>query len=78
MAPLERQVKACFRNFNVTKGTATLSVTVEPSGKVTRAATVGKHAGSPAGGCAASAARRVTFPAFTGKATTISYSYDLR
>jgi hypothetical protein len=78
MAPLDRQVKACFRNFNITKGVATLSLTVDPSGRVARAATVGRHAGTPAGGCAASAARRVVFPAFPGNAVTISYSYDLR
>ena len=78
MAPLERAVKACFRNFNVTKGAATLSVTVEPSGRIARVATAGRHAGTPAGGCAASAARRAKFPAFAGKPVTISYSYDLR
>jgi hypothetical protein len=78
MGPLDRQVKACFRNFNLTKGTVSLSVTVDPSGRVAKAATVGRHAGSPAGGCAATAARRVSFPSFTGKPVTINYSYDLR
>ncbi|HEY3358436.1 MAG TPA: TonB family protein, partial [Polyangia bacterium] len=78
MEPLRKQVVACFRNFNLTKGTVTLSVTLAPTGRITRAATLGRYGQTPAGRCAAAAAKQVVFPPPQGKRATVTYAYRLR
>jgi len=59
-------------------GVGKVQVTFAPSGKVTSATVMGPpFAGTPVGGCAASAFRRAHVPAFSGNAVTVSKSFAI-
>jgi hypothetical protein len=54
-------------------GTATLTITFAPSGRVTSANIQGPpFAGTPTGGCIANAMRHAHVPAFSGDRVTVS------
>jgi predicted Zn finger-like uncharacterized protein len=60
-------------------GTGKVQVTFAPSGRVTSANVNGApFAGTPVGGCVASAFRRARIPAFTGNPVTVSKSFSVR
>jgi predicted Zn finger-like uncharacterized protein len=60
-------------------GSGKVQVTFAPSGRVTSAnVTGGPFAGTPVGGCVASAFRRARIPAFTGNPMTVSKSFSVR
>jgi hypothetical protein len=69
---------ACRKGDDPT-GTAVVLVTFAPSGRVTSATVNGKpFAGTPTGGCIASAMRRATVPPFAGQAITVSKRVAIR
>jgi serine/threonine-protein kinase len=78
LEPLTPQVLACFRNFNLRKGTATVALTIAPNGRVARSATLGRHGRTPAGACAATAVRKAVFPPPHGGRATVTWTYRLR
>jgi len=60
-------------------GSGKVQVTFAPSGRVTSANVNGApFAGTPVGGCVASAFRRARIPAFTGNPVTVSKSFSVR
>jgi predicted Zn finger-like uncharacterized protein len=60
-------------------GSGKVQVTFAPSGRVTSANVNGApFAGTPVGGCVASAFRRARIPAFTGNPVTVAKSFSVR
>jgi flagellar motor protein MotB len=74
MAAIATQAQACYKG---TQGTAAVKLTVDPSGKVTKATVGGQFAGKPEGDCVAAAVKSATFPAWDGAAQNFAYSYLL-
>lgn len=67
-----QQASAC-RKEGDPSGTAVLTITFAPSGRVTSAAIQGPpFAGTPTGGCIASTMRRASIPAFDGERVTVT------
>ena len=75
--------KSRMNGVNVTKcykgnqGTATVKLTVGPTGQVTKASVGGQFAGTPEGACVEAAVKGATFPAWDGGPQTFNYSYML-
>jgi len=67
-------VKACGQGAG---GSLTMQVTIAGSGRVTSAAALGAHAGTPVGLCAARAVRRAKFPKFGKSSLTVKYPFKL-
>ena len=66
------QASSCRKDGDPS-GTATLTITFAPSGRVTSAQIQGPpFAGTPTGGCIASTMRRATVPAFSGEHVTVT------
>jgi hypothetical protein len=72
MAAVAARARACFAG---TRGTATLQVTVAPSGRVASAQVSGSFAGTPVGACVERAASSARFPAWAGKPQSHAHSY---
>ncbi len=65
--------KACYGKYGVA-GTVKVKVTIDPSGKVSKASATGDFAGTPSGDCVASALKEATFPAWDGAPMSTSYA----
>ncbi len=77
MSAVAGRAQACFDTHGVA-GHVKVKATVDASGKVTKADATGEFAGTPTGGCVASAARAASFPSWTGGPMTISYMFTLQ
>ncbi len=74
LASAAAQASACRKDGDPS-GTATLTITFAPSGRVTSAAIQGPpFAGTPTGGCIANTMRHATVPAFSGEYVTVTKS----
>ncbi len=74
-----RGVKRCHeRSQKNQKGLYKVQLTIKNDGVVSRAAVVGRGAGTPLGACIISVLRGTNFPRFTGKRVTITYPFMLR
>ena len=72
LASVAGQASACRKDGDPS-GTANITVTFAPSGRVTSATVQGPpYAGTATGGCIASAMRRASVPAFSGEHITVS------
>ncbi len=74
MTAVAGQARACFAG---TRGTASLRVTVSPSGRVALVAVIGAFAGTPAGACVKRVVLAATFPPWSGAPQSFDYSYPL-
>ena len=74
MNSVRGKAQACF---NGTEGTATVKLTVAPSGHVVKATVTGAFAGTPVGACVEAAVRGAAFPPWDGGPQSFGYSYLL-
>ena len=74
MTAVAGQARACFAGAG---GTASLRLTVAPSGRIARVTVTGPHAGTPAGACLERAVQAATFPPWSGAPQSFDYSYPL-
>jgi len=72
MTAVAGTAKACFAG---TQGTATVQLTVAPSGRVQKATVTGVFAGTSTGACVEQAVRAATFPPFDGEPQNFAYDY---
>jgi hypothetical protein len=77
MRRIKGRVQGCYDKFRV-PGTAFVSVTISPSGRISSARVKGIFAGTPTGACLQAAARAASFPRFKGSAINIDYPFILR
>ncbi len=63
--------------YSGTQGTASVKLTIAPSGKVSKVSVSGVFAGTPVAACIESAVRNATFPAWDGNPQSFGYSYLL-
>ena len=77
MGAIQAKAVACFQKFHA-PGTATVSMVIGGSGKVTSAETKGGFAGTPTGDCVAKAAHAASFPKFRGQPMSVAYPFMLR
>lgn len=68
------KVAACYAG---TQGTASVKLTVAPSGQIQKVTVSGVFAGTPAGACVEAAVRGATFPPWDGGPQSVNYSYLL-
>lgn len=71
MAGVVPKAKGCYTG---TQGTATVKLTIAPSGQVTKVSVAGDFAGKPEGACIEAALRAATFPAWDGGPQTFHYA----
>ena len=77
MAGIKGRVQNCYAQYNV-PGMVNVTVTINPSGRVSSAQVTGKFAGTPTGTCVASAVKGASFPRFKGSAMSgIDYPFML-
>ncbi len=74
MSAINAKAQGCYKG---TQGTATVKLTVAPSGAVTKASVGGAFAGKPEGACVEAAVKGATFPAWDGGPQSFNYSYML-
>lgn len=74
MQSVAAKAQACYAG---TQGTASVKLTVAPSGQVQKVTVTGVFAGTPVASCVSSAVQSITFPAWDGGPQSISYSYLL-
>lgn len=74
MTAVAGQARACFAG---TRGTASLRLTVAPSGRIVEVTVAGPFAGTPEGACVERAVRTATFPPRSGAPRSFDYSYLL-
>jgi hypothetical protein len=74
MTAVAGKARACFAG---TGATASLRLTVAPSGRIAQVAVTGPLAGTPAGTCLGRAVHAATFPAWSGAPQSFDYSYPL-
>lgn len=74
MTAIAGQARACVAG---TGATASLRLTVAPSGRIAQVAVTGPLAGMPAGTCLERAVQAATFPPWSGAAQSFDYSYSL-
>ncbi|HEX3763394.1 MAG TPA: hypothetical protein VHW23_32085 [Kofleriaceae bacterium] len=72
MGAVAGRARACLAG---TTATASLRLTVAPSGQIAQVAVTGPLAGTPAGACVERAVRTATFPPWDGVAQSFDYSY---
>jgi hypothetical protein len=70
---VEGDAKACYAKHQEA-GTVKVKLTIDPSGKVSKAAATGSFAGTPSGDCVASALKGATFPAWDGAPMSTQYA----
>ncbi len=74
-------VKTCFINEmrdnggSVPKGVK-VKLTIDPSGKVTRASTQGDYSGTPFDSCLGSAIKSISFPPYEGESVSLTYPFQ--
>jgi hypothetical protein len=71
MAAVTPKAKGCY---NGTQGTATVKLTVAPSGSISKVSVGGDFAGKPEAACIESAIRGATFPPWDGGPQSFSYA----
>lgn len=74
MQSVAGKAQACYAG---TQGTASVKLTVAPSGQVQKVTVTGVFAGTPVASCVSAAVQSITFPAWDGGPQSISYSYLL-
>lgn len=74
MQSVASKAQGCYAG---TQGTASVKLTVAPTGKVQKVTVSGVFAGTPVGTCVSSAVQGIQFPAWDGGPQSISYSYLL-
>ena len=74
MSSVEGKAQKCFAG---TQGTATVKLTVDPSGKVQKVSVSGVFAGTPVASCVEAAVKSASFPAWDGGPQSFGYSYLL-
>lgn len=74
MGSVAGKAAACYAG---TQGTASVKLTVAPSGQVTKVTVSGPFAGTPVASCVEAAVRSASFPAWDGGPQSINYSYLL-
>lgn len=77
MDRIKPQVQSCYDQYQE-EGRADVRLTITPDGTVSNAVVKGKFENSMTGMCVQSAVRKAKFPAFGGKAMTISYPFLLQ
>ena len=75
-----KAVKTCFINEmhdagSVPKGVK-VKLTIDPSGKVSKASTQGDYSGTPFDSCLGSAIKAITFPPYEGDAVSLTYPFQ--
>lgn len=74
MASIAGKAQGCYAG---TQGTATVKLTVAPSGAVQKVSVSGVFAGTPVAACVESAVKSAQFPAWDGGPQSFGYSYLL-
>ena len=74
MATIAAQAQACYKG---TQGTASVKLTIGPTGSVTKVTVGGAFAGKPEATCVANAVKAAKFPAWDGGPQSFTYSYML-
>lgn len=74
MGALTAKAQACYKG---TQGTASVRVTVAPSGQVTKVSVGGAFAGKPEASCVEGLVRGLSFPPWDGGPQSFAYSYLL-
>ncbi|HEU0029454.1 MAG TPA: hypothetical protein VFQ53_02390 [Kofleriaceae bacterium] len=74
MNAVRAKAQACYAG---TQGTATVKLTIAPSGQVTKATVSGPFAGTPVASCVEAAVKSATFPPWDGGPQSFGYSYLL-
>ena len=74
MAAIAAKAQACYKG---TQGTASVKLTIAPSGHVSKVAVGGLFAGKPEADCVVSAVKGASFPAWDGGPQSFGYSYLL-
>lgn len=74
MGSVSGKASKCYAG---TQGTASVKLTVAPSGQVTKATVTGVFAGTPVAACVESAVKSASFPAWDGGPQSFGYSYLL-
>jgi hypothetical protein len=74
MAPVEGRAKGCYKG---NEGTASLRLTIAPSGQVEKVVVSGQFAGKPEAACLEAAVRGAKFPPWDGGPQSFGYSYLL-
>ncbi len=74
MTAVGGKARACFAGI---RGTASLRVTIAPSGRIAQVAVTGPFAGTPTGACVERAVQAATFPPWDGAPQSFDYSYLL-
>lgn len=74
MAAVAGKASACYQG---TQGTATVKLTVSPSGQVQKVSVSGVFAGTPVASCVEAAVKSTSFPPWDGGPQSFGYSYLL-
>jgi hypothetical protein len=74
MNAINPKVLSCYAG---TQGTASVKLTVLPTGQIQKVTVTGQFAGTPVGACVEGAVQMVSFPAWDGPPQSVSYSYLL-
>lgn len=74
MAAINGKAQGCYKG---NQGTATVKLTIAPSGAVTKVTVGGQFAGTPEGACVEAAVKSATFPAWDGGPQSFNFSYML-
>ena len=74
MGAIAAKAQACYKG---TQGTATIKLTIAPTGHVSKVSVGGQFAGKTEADCVAAAVRGASFPAWDGGPQSFGYSYLL-
>ena len=74
MSAVAGKAAGCYQG---TQGTATVKLTVSPSGQVAKASVTGVFAGTPVAACVVAAVKSTSFPPWDGGPQSFGYSYLL-
>jgi hypothetical protein len=74
MGAVAGKAQACYAG---TQGTASVKLTVAPSGQITKVSVGGVFAGTPVAACVEAAVKSTSFPAWDGGPQSFNYSYLL-
>lgn len=74
MATIASQAQACYKG---TQGTASVKLTIGPSGSVTKVTVGGAFAGKPEAACVEAAVKAAKFPPWDGGPQSFTYAYML-
>src|SRR5262249_2213541 len=74
MAAINSKAQSCYKG---TQGTASVRITISPSGAVAKVTVTGQFAGKPEADCVTAAVKGASFPAWDGGPQSFGYSYLL-